>query len=292
MKFTLLALLFVLLTCADLRANNLNISAVTVTNGGATLDFTISWDNSWRVLAQPANHDAVWLIVKRRDCASIDYRHQDVSNTLGDHSFGVPLTATTTTDRKGLFIHRATSGQGNIVSVPVRIALHNPPAGEYDYKVVGIEMVYVPEGAFYVGDSSSNSGSNTLGIGPTSVGANSPRPFYIGSEGPITISNVGAAGNLTSFLMTTSAGTDILPAEYPKGFKAFYAMKYEISLGQFLDFLNSVNGAAGSPALHGYTTPQAGRNPVTGDYPFYTTTTPNRACDGISWAGQIGRAHV
>lgn len=285
MKFTLLALLFVLLACADLRANNLNISAVTVTNGGATLDFTISWDNSWRVLAQPANHDAVWLIVKRRDCASIDYRHQDVSNTLGDHSFGVPLTATTTTDRKGLFIHRATPGQGNIVSVPVRIALHNPPAGEYDYKVVGIEMVYVPEGAFYIGDGSPV-GDWAFSASP----ASSRTPFYITSENPIAVVTAATAGgSLTSTGFINGFSTNI-PLSYPKGFNAFYAMKYEISLGQFLDFLNSAPAAAGNPARHGYTTPTGGpggRNPVTGNYPFYTTTTPNRACDSLSWAGLL-----
>ncbi len=281
MKLAICTLVLFFALGMNLQANNLQISAVTVTNGGATLEFTISWDNSWRVQAQPANHDAVWLIVKRRDCASIDYRHQNVSSTLGDHSFGAPLTATTTTDKKGLFIHRATPGQGNIVSVPVTITLDNPPAGEYDYKVVGIEMVLVPSGAFYVGDSTTASGVLSRAVGTIN-------PFPIISEAAIPVGQKSAgAGFLTSNTTNTGTATSALGAAYPKGFNAFYAMKYEISLGQFLDFLNSANGAAGSPALHGYTTPVGGRNPVTGNYPFYTTTTPNRACGGISWAGLL-----
>jgi formylglycine-generating enzyme required for sulfatase activity len=272
-------LLYFFATCT--WANNVNITNVVV--NGNSISFNISWDNSWRVLAPPANNDAVWVIVKRRDCGSIDYRHQDISSTITDHTFGAPLTGTTVGDKKGIFIHRLDPGVGNIVNVPITLAFDPAPLGDYDFKVIGIEMVLVPSGDFEVGDGSASNGA--LAASGTSL----LQAFHVTSENNLqTTGVIGVTTRLT--LHGTTCGTSNLgsfPITYPKGFNAFYAMKYEISLGQYLDFLNSVSGAAGSAALHGYTTPVLGRNPVSGSYPFYTTTTPNRACDSISWAGLL-----
>jgi formylglycine-generating enzyme required for sulfatase activity len=271
-------LLYFFATCT--WANNVNITNVVV--NGNSISFNISWDNSWRVEAQPANNDAIWVIVKRRDCGSIDYRHQDISNTA-THSFGAPLMGTTVSDQKGIFIHRDAPGVGNIVNVPVTLVFHNPLPGDYDFKVIGIEMVLVPSDSFQVGDGSASNGA--LAASGTSL----LQAFRITSENAIQTTGIIGVPTRLSF-QGTACGTSNLgsiPNTYPKGFNAFYAMKYEISLGQYLDFLNSVSGAAGSAALHGYTTPNGGRNPVNGNYPFYTTTTPNRACDSISWAGLL-----
>lgn len=74
-------------------------------------------------------------------------------------------------------------------------------------------------------------------------------PFQITSEGSIGIDN--AAGKLWgTYSVNTTNGMSIgnvaadaestLASSYPKGYKAFYCMKYEISQGDYRDFLNTL----------------------------------------------------
>ena len=71
-------------------------------------------------------------------------------------------------------------------------------------------------------------------------------PYQITSENALNIDNT--AGSLwgTSCQGSTSIGSQAnnaavsLAASFPKGFAAFYCMKYEISQGQYVDFLNSL----------------------------------------------------
>lgn len=281
----LLFLILFLVVAMDCFANNLRISNVSVSAGGTRVDFTISWDNSWRMLAPPANHDAIWIFIKRRDCASVEWHHQDVSPTSGDHNFSSLLMATTVTDKKGIFVHRIAPGIGDVVDINASVLLDNPLPGDLDYQVFGIEMVYVPEGAFQIGDGSNAN----LTYRPAS-NALANTPFNINSEASFNISSLNSGASILTYAGSPCGGTSTpLGDSFPKGYNAFYCMKYEVSLGQYVDFLNAANGAAGAPTVahigHGYSTPRFGRNPVTGNYPFYTTTTPNRACDSMSWRG-------
>jgi hypothetical protein len=66
-------------------------------------------------------------------------------------------------------------------------------------------------------------------------------PFSIASEGAITIGP--NAGNLWGTLSSgpgTIGPAGALSASFPKGYSAFYCMKYEISQEQYRDFLNSL----------------------------------------------------
>ena len=255
-------------------ANNLDISAVTL-SGGNTLNFTVSWDNSWSVASAPFNHDAVWFFVKRRDCASLDWRHQDLSNVLADHIIGAPLMAVVTTDKKGIFVKRSATGTGNISSIAISIKLDNPPAGDYDYQVFGVESVFIPTSAFSLGDGNAAGTTNTFHSNGSGGAA-----FNVASEAAISMgsSTAGTLGSNSNNLVTCN--TIALAAGYPKGFNSFYCMKYEISQGQYVDFLNNISqDAAGN---RGYT--GVGRNTIAGAWPVFTTTTPNRACDSLSWA--------
>jgi formylglycine-generating enzyme required for sulfatase activity len=71
-------------------------------------------------------------------------------------------------------------------------------------------------------------------------------PYQITSEAALNIDNTAGALWGTSCQGQTSIGSQannaavILSASYPKGFAAFYCMKYEISQGQYVDFLNSL----------------------------------------------------
>lgn len=126
---------------ASVQANNVQISGTAVS--GSNLTFNISWENSWFASAAPSNWDAVWVFVKYQDCNTKLWTHADLSTTAGDFTAGSPLQVDPVTDGKGVFVRRSAVGGGNISNVAISLKL-NIPAGTYNYKVYGIEMVNVP----------------------------------------------------------------------------------------------------------------------------------------------------
>jgi formylglycine-generating enzyme required for sulfatase activity len=85
-------------------------------------------------------------------------------------------------------------------------------------------------------------------------------PTVQGNSSSASPNNIGAYNNTANDLTGTSTAS--LASGYPTGFNAFYAMKYEISQQQYVDFLNTLtftqqaartivapNSAAGTPAL-------------------------------------------
>ena len=251
------------------RANNLQIGSVTesTVSGNHFLNFTISWDNSWRVTSNPGNWDAVWLFVKRRDCAATQWRHADLSDQDADHSAGMPLLVDAYADKKGVMVYRSTDGTGNITSISIQLKLDSPPTGSYEYKVFGIEMVYIKQGDFYLGDGVSTYRFKT---GATD------NPYLVTGEGAIAMSNSGTDLWSTS----NTVGPFTLPATYPKGYSAFYCMKYEISQGQYADFLNTI---AQDAFFNRYDANKVNlaRYTISGSWPNMIAAAPDRACNWI-----------
>ncbi|NII25498.1 hypothetical protein HB364_10420 [Pseudoflavitalea sp. X16] len=251
-------------------ANNLRIGPVTETVAGSDhfLHFTISWENSWRITGSPGNRDAVWLFVKRRDCSAVQWLHANLGDQDSAHSAGTPLFVDAYADKKGVMIYRSTTGTGSIDSVSIQLKLDAPPAGDYEYKVFGIEMVYINEGAFYLGDGVSTYRFKT---------GTTDDPYLITSEGAITMSNSGS--NLWS--TSNTSGSFTLPDAYPKGYNAFYCMKYELSQGQYADFLNAISNDA---FLNRYDAAHIGlsRYTISGTWPAMVASAPDRACN---WVG-------
>lgn len=101
--------------------------------------------------------------------------------------------------------------------------------------VMGVEMVYIPQGQFYAGTPTANTAALTAPF----YGGGTVLPFQISSEASILIAN--SAGNL--WFTGASASTlssDTGYAGYPKGYAPFYIMKYELNQGQYRDFLNTL----------------------------------------------------
>jgi len=228
-------------------ANNLNITGVSLINGGADVAFTISWQNSWRVdapTAEPNNWDAVWVFVKFATCDSTNWQHANVSTNPANHSLNATnpsnLMIDTVWDGKGVFIHRASAGgPADIAAITctLRLAIPGPPAS-YNIKVIGTEVVYVPTGAFYVGDSASSYTYRTNFYSTT--GNNGKIDSWRQSNGftGSTRDTLGyTTGGLASGLTIT---TSTLSSAFPMGYYGFYCMKYEISQEQYVDFLNSL----------------------------------------------------
>src|SRR6218665_626091 len=197
------------------NANNLTITNTTVT--GSNVTFDISWDNSWNANVAPANWYAVWVFIKYQDCNTRLWAHAGLSTTASDHSAASPLQVDTVTDGKGVFIRRSALGGGNITSASITLKL-TIPAGTYNYKVFGIEMVNVPQAAFELGDGVSNSTFNSITVNASSQSA-----------------GISAA--------TIGGGGPSVPTAFPMGYNSFYCMKYEVSQLQYVEFLNALTFA-------------------------------------------------
>ena len=118
-----------------LRANNVQIANVTTTvNGGiTTINFNLSWENSWR--GGPAsNYDAVWVFIKYKD-ENGDWRHLEV--TGNNNSADTSLSIEVPSDKKGVFVYRSADGFGNIPVSNITLGVQQK-SGSYDIKVFGL----------------------------------------------------------------------------------------------------------------------------------------------------------
>jgi formylglycine-generating enzyme required for sulfatase activity len=301
-------LLFPLILCLSLSAfaNNLQLAQLQQLSQDE-LSLTISWDNSWRLeqTAPPFNHDAVWLFGKYRS-GSGGWQHLDLSSLSADFSSSDSLLeVVAVSDGKGVFVRRRKDGSGQVPPISLRLRLARPlPQGNLQLRLFGIEMVHVPEGPFWLGDSLQFNcfrESDSLG-----------GPLLISSEARLPVGT--ASGQLYDGGDEPPAGD--LPAAFPKGFEAFYLMKYEVGQEQYVDFLNTLSfdqqaartqaspaDPAGTPALafspafsnrNGIVIAQAGQ---AGGPParyacearadgLYNAADDgqNRACNFLSWA--------
>jgi len=202
-------------------ANNLKITGTTIDSSAGTVTFNIQWDNSWKTNIAPSNYDAVWVFIKYQDCSDKLWKHANLSSTSSDHSTTSLLKIDAVTDGKGVFIYRNANGGGNIPSTSITLKMNVASANyeNYNFKVSGIEMVNIPQGSFWIGDTTN------IGFG---VSSSTPAYTYqVTSEN----SNL-AAGSIGT---GNTAGSN-----FPKGYKSFYSMKYEITQEQYVEFLNTL----------------------------------------------------
>lgn len=240
-----LILLIVLLGILSANANNIVISNMSLTGQNTASDYTlvqfdISWDNSWRTSTLESNWDAAWVFIKYRLTSSTVWRHAKL-NTNG-HTAPAGSTITSAADGTGVFMYKSANGIGSNNWASAQLSWNYGADGLPDNYAVevcvyAIEMVYVPQGVFVLGSGGTEIGSFTDG----SWSSGATVPFSVASENSITIDH--SANNLwgiSSAGSSTIGGTGSLPAAYPKGYAAFYCMKYEISQGQYVDFLNKL----------------------------------------------------
>jgi formylglycine-generating enzyme required for sulfatase activity len=217
----------------DVSANNVQINNLSI-SGEHNISFELSWENAW-VDSAIGNNDAIWLFFKYRD-AQGKYRTLPLTpNATSYNVIGKDIVKFRNHNTLvGVLIEPEKSSKkvSTIISIGVTMSLDNI----YELNAEAIEMVRIPKGSFYVGDSSS---IGRLGTYP------SLNPFAITSENSI---NVGAQnGSLYAhYDSTIQFSTKVfpvgnIPLKYPKGFEEFYTMKYEISQEQMVGFLYMLN---------------------------------------------------
>jgi formylglycine-generating enzyme required for sulfatase activity len=215
----------------------------------------LTWENSWRTSTLERNWDAAWVFIKFTPKNQRDWQHAHLHYVNGTNDGHVgPARARirtannsygTTNRGIGVFIYRDADGFGpvNFQNVQLRWDYASNGVGAADVveiSVHAIEMVYVRRGSFQVGDGLEDRGQFEAG--------NSGLPFTITSENALTlggtsISNLSNNNNMgmienDDFNYVT---TRTLPAAFPKGYNAFYCMKYEVSAGDYAEFVSMLD---------------------------------------------------
>ena len=235
-------------------ATNIQITNLTVhphSGGTGEVEFDLSWSNSWRALAvnEPYNWDAAWVFLKIRRNGG-DWTHLYLDQT-GHTIPSSPIAITTalgrvdptivhnasTNPNVGIFLYRTNDGFGTFTANDMRLrwnyADNGASSGDViEIRPVGVEMVYIPVGAFYAGDNATS----WYAFMEKSTGDNDP--WSISSESAITTTDTttgnyywAGGGDAANTIFTISA-------DFPKGYRAFYMMKGEISQGQYVTFFN------------------------------------------------------
>ncbi|MDA1085795.1 MAG: SUMF1/EgtB/PvdO family nonheme iron enzyme [Verrucomicrobia bacterium] len=188
-----------------------------------------------------------------------------------------------------------------------------------EIQVHAIMMVYVPQSPFWAGDGATpdlpqsafwaeatNAWEYSPLGKPESVVAgqfsagDSAAPFRITSENEMTI-----GGESTDVLNNRDAiGMQLiddfnmdqprtLPAGFPKGYRAFYCMKHEVTQGEYVAFLNTIANAGAHRIVLPPEAPHY-RYSITGEGGSLGATEPYVACnylssiDGLAYAAWAG----
>lgn len=290
-----------LLATSLVYGNNIQVDNVSLTDqnagtGTTQVQFDLSWENSWRISVGPANYDAAWVFVKYRINGNT-WQHA----TIADAGAAAPGGATVSiADNVGAFVYRSADGSGDVNYEGVQLRWDYvtdgvDPSSIVDVQVFAIEMVYVPEGPFSVGTGALDQGNLTGNFYTQTSGPFILRvPYRVTSENAITISNT--SGNLyydnTEGTSETAIGDQAgpIPAAFPKGFSAFYCMKYEVTQDQWVSFFNTLSqnqkenlDVTGSTGKN--TDAEATRNGISWpDEGNATTTLPNVALNFVASA--------
>ncbi|GHU85228.1 hypothetical protein FACS1894153_0060 [Bacteroidia bacterium] len=154
----------------------------------------------------------------------------------------------------GIFLYRKYNGKSSVTIGKNGISLlweygkqNIADDDPLSVRVFAIEMIYVPKGKFWIGDKQST-GSGRFSFSKSTLICD---PFEITSEAAIDFDIAGGTNKLTfvrsaipaadtSEARKSIATSGIIPAEFPKGFQAFYIMKYELTQQAYCDFLNTL----------------------------------------------------
>jgi len=284
------------------------------------IKFDISWDEAWKnnvncdaayVFAKFKEGDGEWRHVnlKNRSAGGFDYTDQTPEGfSAGQEQSGAKVGIWVPYTKKGIFIFN-TDAESDVRLRQVTLAWDFEQDGlsisnfaNIQVKVFGVEMVYVPKGKHFVGDPLGPNGPKNCLFTYPENGA-----YLIDSEKAIT---VDAKEGCLFCKQDNDRSRDevpfVIPDGFPKGYKAFWYMKYGLNSQQYVDFLNTltrkqqqahVRSDISKDTVENYyvmtntntekfrqsivcqKTGHGTEEPIT----FYTYA-PARACNAIAWA--------
>ena len=244
---------------APVFANNVAVTNVELKNPtGSTVEveFDLSQDNAFGDLTDGNSatfSDYIWIFVKF-DTDSIAEETSGWSHATLATS-GASANVSVSSDGKGAFI-KASDATTNMKVIWNYTADGVVSTESARVKVMAIEMVYIPQGQFvYNAGGIGGSGTNNFGGGSQ-----------------VTVDQTSD--------VPSGASTG-----WPNGYSAFYIGKYEVSQGQYADFLNTI---ADTEASNRFSATSNNRYTITytsgNAYGSrYAASSPNRSANFISW---------
>ena len=286
-----------LLVAASAFGNNIKVSNVTLTkNTGsstATVQFDVAWENSWRVTAGPNNYDAAWVFVKYH---TGDLNWKSATLDISNAAHVVPASVASaggTAELKvgkndagtrglGVFIERSAAGSGDVAWHGVKLKWNYSDDAVLDSSLItldvhAIEMVYIPQGAFQVGDGVSRTGASDVASFITAATPAGTAPYTVATAGPTAVGPT-PAGSLTAAGLAAGSYKAI-PTTFPNGFNAYYLMKYEGSQQQWASFVNTTSKLPALAYTYFESTTNVNQNPevidpINGRQDFFSADQP------------------
>lgn len=256
---------------AQTPANHLAISGGSISGapGAVNIAFTIA-ENNVTTATSPGGgvySTADWVFVKFSTMSGVEGSWNHATLTGGSVGTGAALTSVS--DGRGVFLDHTENYSYWTAAATVTWNSTADGVGStpVDVKVFAISMVHVPTGSFiYNAGGIGGSGVNNYGGGAQTAVANA-------ASLP-----TGAAAN------------------WPNGYNSFYIGRYELTQGQYADFLNtlSVSQAAGlhyNSVANGHNITYTSGNPYGSRYaavdPYAAKNylSPSDSWSYLSWAG-------
>lgn len=277
----------------ELTIKNITLTEKNTTNGYIKIQFDISWKNSFRVNADPEFWDAAWVFVKFRDSIGGNWKHATLSFLSNEHTAPEDAVINAAEDGKGLFIYRKNEGTGDVSWRGIKAKWEYrmdriSDSATVELQMIGIEMVYVPDGAFYIGDGASEgtfrkvTANAPARITDKGIVIKCENTSYDDSQlegkGIYVDGDDGIGNNETE---------EVTNMFYPTGYLSYYCMKYEITQQQYTDFLNLLTEKQAYNRWQKITSHRYG---ITGSYPEFETNSPHVACNFLSWMDGVAYA--
>ncbi|OHX67290.1 SUMF1/EgtB/PvdO family nonheme iron enzyme [Flammeovirga pacifica] len=234
------------------KANNISINSLEfgdkdIDNKTIEININITWDNSWKINSGPGNWDAAWVFFKYKTKDG-EWSHVKLNYDANDHghlSDNAKIDVSNddlSGNAHGAFVYSKNNINQKSVSYDISFLWNygeNNLADDQFCSLRGFafEMVYVPEGSYHLG-----SGGTEPGHFYKYNGSNTTDTYLVSSENEITIGNqMNQLYYDTTNVNYQGDQEGTLSADFPKGYKAFYCMKYEITQAQFAAFLSTIN---------------------------------------------------